>query len=236
MRNLAVWYHCKISGSGIPDRKFAASIVEEQMSALEKSGLSEACSEIHIGINGPPEDAITVAKCAPEKAYIYPHGKGSITELTTFSALRKWLPLHSDYFVMYHHSKGVTQREWGVPNIAGKAHHRRTMEKCVVWNWKQCVSDLDFGYDAVGINWVDPITRPVIPGRYFVGNFWWAKAEYLLELPPLPDRANAYTLQERVKAEAWIGSCHRRPLTIDYERPELSEWCKKILQERAIYK
>lgn len=213
---IAVWYHCKISGSGIPDSDAALRIVKEQMDSLNKSGLSDEANEIHVGLNGSVQDGLSIAELIPDKAVLYVHGHNSRSELSTFAHLRQWIQTHSEWMVLYHHSKGVTQ-----PNDDFHHLHRRTMEKACVWNWKICVKDLSNGYDAVGINLVDPVTRPVLPGRFFAGNFWWARAQYLLTLPSIPEQVTAYTNGQRCIAEMWIGRSKRRPVMMDYERPEL---------------
>lgn len=218
---ICVWYHCKVSGEGIPSRDKAIGIVEEQMAALEKSGLSDSADEIHVGINGDTVDAYEVGRRIPEKARLYVHGHDSRSELPTFAILREWIRSHPTWQLMYHHSKGVTQ-----PDDEFHHYHRRAMEKACVWNWKTCVTDLQRGFDTVGVNWVDPITRPVLPGRFFAGNFWWANVKYLLELPKIPPYITEWSTKQRCIAEFWIGSCKRRPKALDYERPELSKWCK----------
>lgn len=53
--NISIWYHCKISGEGVPDPNFGMNLVVEQSHALKESGLSQAAQEIHIGVNGGRE-------------------------------------------------------------------------------------------------------------------------------------------------------------------------------------
>lgn len=213
---IAVWYHCKISGQGIPDRNASEKIVAEQMRALRDSGLESAADEIHIGVNGGYWDSFALSFIIPEKAVFHVHGHDSRSELPTMCELRSWLGTHGDWAVCYHHSKGVTK-----PRSGEKKHHRLLMEKACIWDWKKCVSDLERGYDAVGINLVHPIKRPVLPGTFFAGNFWWAKASYLLTLPALPQSVSRWCDAERCMAEGWIGSSKANPRMMDYERPEL---------------
>lgn len=214
---IAVWYHCKISGEGIPSREHAASVVIEQMRALKNSGLEGAANEIHIGINGGDDDLAFLLAHAPERSEFHVHGHKARSELHTLRILQSWIRSNPWFYVFYHHSKGVTQ-----PGSEEKSNHRRTMEKALVWNWSQCVADLARGFEAVGINLVDPDTRPAFGRlRFFAGNFWWARAEYLLQLPTLPPTVKAWTVPERCRAEFWIGQCRRRPVMLDYERPEL---------------
>lgn len=220
---IAVWYHCKLSGDGIPDTNLSLNILCEQMTALKQSGLAEAADELHLCLNGPESDLLLVAALCPNKSKIVAHGPGKKSELPTLSLMRKWLPDHPGWLVCYHHSKGVTMREWGKIDIEFKALHRRTMERFVIWNWKQCVADLERGYEAVGCNLVHPIKRNHLPGRFFAGNFWWATANYLITLPSIPDNCRDFNnVGERCIAEGWVGSSPRSDVRfMDYERPQL---------------
>jgi hypothetical protein len=216
---IAVWYHCIISGGSVPiDTPFAIQLLSSQMSTLKDSGLLDEADEFHIGVNGGCEDAKTVRALSPcPKAVIYEHGSTATTELPTLKRLQLWLPTHRDWFVLYHHIKGVTH-----PHDEQHQHHRQVMEKAVVTNWRTCVKDLARGFDAVGVNLVDPDTRPTFGKcRFFAGNFWWATSAHLLRLPKLPAKAKDYSTPQRCIAELWIGSCRHRPIMMDYERPEL---------------
>ena len=214
---IAVWYHCILSNGSVPiDTEFACRILAGQMRALKDSGLLDEADEFHVGINGGHDDTEIVRLLSPCRLVdIREHGRKATTEIPTLKWLQEWLPAHRDWFVIYHHIKGVTS-----PQDEFHQHHRNVMEKAVITNWRTCVKDLELGYDAVGVNWVDPITRPVLPGRFFAGNYWFAKASFLLELPQLP---RTCTWENRCLAEAWIGSGKRRPMVLDYERPELSK-------------
>lgn len=217
MNPICVYYHCILSGGSVPiDTEFACRILQSQMRVLKDSGLLDKADEFHIGVNGGHEDAEVIRLLSPcAKVDIREHGIHATTEIPTLKWMQEWLPGHRDWFVLYFHIKGVTQ-----PLDEFHQHHRHVMEKAVVTNWRTCVKDLERGYDAVGVNWVDPITRPVLPGRFFAGNFWLAKASFLLELPPLP---KSWSWENRCIAEGWIGSGKRRPMVLDYERPELSQ-------------
>jgi len=225
---IAVVYHCKMSGDGIPSRNKAMEIGREQMAALSESGLANAANRIIVGINGP-FDPLTDSINVPDKSVVYLHGSKSRSELPTLAILREWIRGHSDWNVCYHHSKGVTQ-----PDSEEKRNHRKVMEKAVIWNWQRCVHDLERGFDAVGVNLVDPVTRPVLPGRFFAGNFWWAKASYLLSLPPIPKTVQNWSDAQRCIAEMWIGRSKQRPAMLDYERPELAEWCINSVRVRQL--
>jgi hypothetical protein len=211
---LAVFYHCLISGGSVPiNTDFALNIIAEQMHAFKKSGLADAAEEFVFAVNGDEADGLAASSLAPAKAKLVCHGRGATTEIPTMNLIRAWLLGHDGWNVLYAHQKGVTQ-----PNNEFHQHHRRVMEQAVVANWRTCVKDLERGYDAVGVNLVHPIKRPVLPGRFYAGNFWVARADYLLKLPPLPV---TYSWANRCMAELWIGSGPGKPKFMDYERPAL---------------
>jgi hypothetical protein len=215
---IAVWYHAKITGSGIPDSEKAVVIVAEQMAALEFSGLAFDASEITIGVNGPEADGRLVAQLAPRGAKVYAHGENSRFEFNTLRLLQHWLQYHHGWAVFYHHSKGVTN-----PADDFKHFHRRRMQSFLIKDWRRCVHDLERGFEAVGINLVDPITRPAFGNlRFFAGNFWAARSDYLLRLPTLPEESN-----NRLLAEQWIGQSKQRPIMFDYEFPERYQFWEK---------
>ena len=208
MKPLAVFYHCKLSGEGIPSPDFAESIMCSQMYALNQSGLSEAASEIHIGVNGDDCDAMTACSLAPSKSVVHAHGKQSRTEIPTQKILRSWLPGHEDWYVLYHHIKGVTH-----PGDVNYQRWRENMEKVCVWGWRDCISNLDSGFDAAGAHWLTPEKYPsTVNSPFFGGTFWWTTVRYLMQLPDLMEP----TWQNRFDAEGWIGKRRPYPRVMDY--------------------
>lgn len=214
---IAVFYHCLLFMGDPPELlPLALDIVQEQMQALETSGLLDVADELIIGINGGPESEDIASLIFPPKAKIVYHGLRSRSENLTICELEKWLPEHDDYYVLYFHSKGVT-------HAAGNAF-REAWRKCMmvwlVWNWNICVKDLDLGYECAGCHW--------LTGRgwdksqnLFGGNFWWAKASYLLTLPPLRAReririSGIGDIESRFEAEVWIGNGPRLPMVRNY--------------------
>jgi hypothetical protein len=208
MPKLAVFYHCAISGPRIPSPTYAESVVCEQMAALKASGLAEVAEGILVGVNGGDGDLLEVMPMIPLKALVYTQGRQGESEIPTLDMLRGWLPGHEDWFVLYHHSKGVS-----CPADNIKERWRARMERVCVWDWKYCVASLIAGFDSVGCHW---LTKDNFSGRvktpYWGGNFWWATAKFLLTLPPLPPDSHA----NRYAAESWIGSGPRIPKVKDY--------------------
>jgi len=201
---IAVWYHCVLSGTRIPSENNAIAILSEQMSSLKRSGLADAAHEIHIGINGSDSDALTVCAFAPERSVLHISPNGD-TELPTMNAMRNWLK--PGWAVLYHHIKGVQ-------HPANHSFHnwRRGMERVCVFEWQACVSALD-RYDTVGSRWHTPYPTQ----RYWPGNFWWARSEYLMGLAPLvdPQYHNRTEWDNRYEAEVWIGKCNGQPKILD---------------------
>lgn len=207
MSKIAVFYHCILSG-GERDVKpdYSINLISAQMGALTRSGLADACHHLQIGVNGTESDAMAIACLCPDKSIITCHGKESRSEIPTLNLIRQWIPEHPDWYVLYHHTKGVS-----TPNQAD--NWRQRMELHMVWNWQKCVAELDRGSDVCGCHWLTPEKNPgVIDSPFFGGTFWWSKAKYLLTLPPLPES----NWQNRYEAEKWIGRAARRPKVHDF--------------------
>lgn len=221
MSRIAVWYHCRLSGGEIPINTFyAATILGEQMRALFQSRLLAEADEFHVGINGDESDlelARLFVTCPDAKFML--HGSGMTTEIPTLAALRRWLPDHRDWLVLYHHIKGVTH-----PGEILYDHWRRCMERELILNWRRCVADLQGTADTCGCHWLTPGHYPnLVRSPFWGGTFWWAKAEYLLTLPELP----LACWQNRFEAELWIGKSSRRPITRDYHPAWPGNGCAK---------
>lgn len=213
MNPIAVFYHCKLSGINPDyntpiDTNHAQWVVQSQMQALRDSGLSDAAKELHLGINGSAEEAQVLLIMAPGHPHLSIHGSYGASEIPTLNLLRDWVIGHEDWYVLYHHSKGITQ-----PHRPNYDAWRKRMEDAVVWNWRECVAELDRGTDACGCHWLTPETHPQHGGiPFFAGTFWWAKASFLITLPPLPEDS----WRNRYAAERWIGMGPRRPVVKDY--------------------
>jgi hypothetical protein len=187
-----------------------------QMDALTESGLTEAAEHFIIGSNGDTFNYLAAISMAPRNAKVVPHGHDARSELPTLALLRRWLPGHEDWYVLYHHTKGAGH--WNHGQFFAHTW-RQCMEHVVVWNWRLCVNDLNNGYDAVGAHWLTRDKYGATMGPtltpYFGGTFWWAKASFLITLPSIPDNARAGDNQDRYLAEKWIG-LGRIPRVRDY--------------------
>jgi hypothetical protein len=208
MNPICVFYHCIITGGERNiDTDYALNLVASQMSALTKSGLADAASAIYICVNGSESDAMAVASMVPNKAQVIHHGSASRTEIPTLNILRDWVQTHKDWYVLYHHTKGVS-----TPNQADG--WRRRMEGYCVYSWTRCVQSLTEGAEVCGCHWLTPEQhgKNVIGSPFYGGNFWWSRGTYLATLPPLPEP----TWANRYEAEVWIGRGPKRPRVVDF--------------------
>lgn len=166
-KRIAIFYHCARLGE-----RWQA-IDAEIMGALTKSGLHERA------------DMFVRNDCRHVELFEFP----------TLNMLREF-SVHNDYYVLYLHSKGVTQ------NLASVDDWRECMLYWLVERWQECVAKLD-KFDCVGINHMSG------PVRHFQGNFWWAKTTFLRKLGRIEDvryKPTKPNQTERHKAEFWIGS------------------------------
>lgn len=217
MSRIAVFYHCKISGKGIPDTSKAIAIVKEQMDHLKNSKLAEEAQEIHIGINGSQADLKAIAPFLPNKAQVHVHGSDSRWEFATLALVRKLAISDASAYILYHHSKGVTS-----PNDKHKQWHRRAMQEMLVQNWHRCIRDLERGFELCGRHWEPDLRLPQGAGvKFFVGNFWWTTGRWVRKLAALPQRGDAST--NRLRCEWWVGSVPWKPIIMDYAYPERSD-------------
>lgn len=203
----AVWYHTCISNPGIP-LDHGLAVYQEQLAALDQSGLMAACDELYIGASGGEANACAVAMMAPAKAVVFENSMDSCGELPTMCELQKWLPGHEGWAVCYHHTKGTQYQ-----GHEGWARWRHCMERVVIWNWTQCIKDLEDGFDCTGAHWLTPQKYPgFMDTPYYGGTFWWANSDYLSILPKLSP-----TGPSRYEAEAWIGKAPRKIRAMDHE-------------------
>lgn len=177
------------------------SIVQDQMWALEKSGLLAAASELHMGVSSGTVNLCGVSMFAPKCANLFRNGDETCGELPTLCVLQQWLKTHQDWYVVYFHTKGAQ-----FPNSTTWTAWRRCMEDVILWNWKSCVGDLEQGFDCVGAHWLTPQAYPgMMNYPYFGGNFWVASVRYLATLPLLSPNGPS-----RHEAEVWIGRANRK--------------------------
>lgn len=156
-------------------------IFVDQLARIKKSGILEENSVYYICVNG---DLNKYAKLCTEVAHysnikiIHVHSDCSKWEWPTLNYLKQIVDNENEYsFVGYIHMKGSSQpfnpqvRDW-----------RRLMEYFVVDNYKNCITELQTGFNSVGVNWHSGGMN-----WHFSGNFWWSHSEHIKTLDPLPN-------------------------------------------------
>ena len=175
--------------------------VRDHFDALGHSGFD---GDIVIGLVGPEHDR----QMAREMIGMHLWARGLADPIKWIEADSGWeqvtlQQIHVDLSsipgelaVLYAHTKGAMDNsEWNEV-------WRRSMTRRVVSDWRSCVAMLG-DYQTVGCHWLtperdhDPPKRPITTPMYG-GNFWWARASYLRELPPLGT-------DYRHQAEEWVG-------------------------------
>lgn len=207
---IAVFYHCRLFGGEPPiDPDFSLPLMETQMRTMKNCGLEAAAQEIIVCVNGNSENQAASRALAPKKATFIDHGADAKSLLPTVAALKRWSLAHKDWLVCFWHIKGVTH-----PNDGLSWTWRECMERHVIHHWRQCVADLNAGYDTVGAHW---LTREkygaCVTFPFWGGQFFWAKASFLTELPDLPTAPTCR--QDWFLSENWIGM-GRKPKVRDY--------------------
>lgn len=183
----------------------AKSIALEQWINVNHSGLLEAADKVFVGVNGGTESEPLVKSCIPYKAHVVYHGLDSKNENSTIDLLHRWAKENPGYAILYFHIKGVSKP-------AGDAFAvgwRTGMMLDVVTNWRQCVADLDAGYDIACANWMWNMAdgSQHIPA----GNFLWVTSDFAAKLPSLYERDRIKqdgigALSSRFEAEVFWGN------------------------------
>lgn len=207
---IAIFYHCRLScPNPVIEESHAQGIMQEQMLALHNSGLASAATSVFVGVNGGFENYVAATCLAPDKATVMQHPSGYRGELATIRLVHQFVKDNPGWLIFYHHLKGATNKSpaW--------AAWRRCMTNACVWNWQQCVDDLNNGVESVGAHWLLPHRYAIISnGPYWGGNFWWATSNFLRTLPdPVGDPND---LMSRYECELWIQRGKRLPVVRDY--------------------
>lgn len=177
----------------------AASIVASQMSLIRVSGLLQAATEIHVGINGGEESKPFVSRLIWPKASVTYHGLQSHSENLTLAMLQEWVKTHPGWNVLYLHSKGATAQP-GTPKALNSSLWRETMMADLVVKWRNCVAALNAGYDIICSHW----RWNAADGTQHIpaGNFLWITSDFAAKLPSI-------YLRDRIKQDG-IGALSSR--------------------------
>lgn len=198
----------------------ALDIVNEQMHALRVSGLEDAASEIHIGINGGEESEGYALALMPWRANIVYHGLQCRSENRTILLMEKWCRENAgEAHLLYFHAKGSTHppgSDYG--NNMSRPWRNRMMNICV-HNWRQCNTDL-FAHEAVGGHWLTGQGWDSSQ-HYFAGTFYWVRASFFRTIPSMMNRqrikdSGLDSAESRYEAEVHLGNGPRLPVIKNY--------------------
>lgn len=205
-------YHHGLFAIGEPPEFLpsAMSIAVEQMDVMKSSGLMDAASEIHIGLNGGVESSELAESIFPAKSKIKYHGLSSRNENLTIVALwERTREINGEAFCYYQHQKGSSHVPGSSYGETVSKPWRQAMTQDLVMNWRQCVSDLQSGYDIVCSHWMWNMADGTqhIPA----GNWLWIKASFARKLPSIYLRDRIKTdgiksLSSRYEAEVFWGN------------------------------
>jgi hypothetical protein len=193
-------------------------ILDEMMGVVGRSGLIDRCDLFEFCQVGtdefyPPPKTKLVSVNSNIQEFEFP----TLSHLYNHS--------HIDGYTLYLHLKGVskTKEHWyshgyhyngfaGVKDLQTLVHHERFwrmyLTHFVVERHEECLEALK-DHDLVSVQWRDK------PMPHFMGNFWWARNDYLRTLPdPQEFRKGLYRDlmgSERCLAEFWVA--HNSPRT-----------------------
>jgi len=212
---IAIFYHCLFYLGEPPElRHMAAAIIQEQMEQLAASGLLAAADEMIVGVNGGAESQLIAELVLPAKARVVYHGLQSRAENLTIVELEKWAPAHPGWAVLYFHAKGCSHAadsDYG-NNVSGP--WRRAMMEDLVGGWRNCVAQIEAGYDIACSHWLwnQADGSQHIPA----GNFGWFKSSFVARLPSIYLRqrikdSGIAALESRYEAEVHWGNSLTRP-------------------------
>lgn len=224
-RPILIYYHTYLVGN-------YKLLIHEQLLKLFSSGLYKECQNIYIGISSH-DDVNTqwVLDLIKDYDKIIPLVfEENDAEKSTLRFLMD-MATKGDYYFYYYQTKNV------ITNTGMKGHitqeqiiknelWRISMEYNTIDRWRECITLLNEGYDAIGCNLV-PYSH-VGNHIHFSGNFWWAKSELIntLDHNYLYDR-ELLGGQNSLLAEFWIGSNPTAKLKSVFDCGEIAPYRKE---------
>ena len=166
--------------------------VEDFLNSLAITYLGENLTSAQIGLVGTPENRMIVKAALPEWTVAAEADTG-FTQVT-LTALREFALAGNDGYVLYAHNKGAMN------NTEFNTRWRRSMFYYVIEDWRYVIELLN-DHDAAGCHWITPELFPTMTDadgrRFFGGEVYWARLDYIRTLPPL-------CYDTRWHSEAWI--------------------------------
>jgi len=148
------------------------TIVPDQLSKLMYSGLLKKSFKLYVYIVGPEGYDCAKFVGGYPNVEIIVDVNNQTAERVTLLGMRQFIK--PDDYVLYLHSKGVTKTDFEIWLRIND--WRNLMEYHLIYRHEECLEKLK-EHDVIGVN------RLLTPSPHFSGNFWWAKASYVLSLP-----------------------------------------------------
>ena len=223
---ILVYYHTFLVGN-------FKLLIHEQLLKLFSSGLYDACKNVYIGISSPDNnntnwvlDLIKDYDKIVPLVYEENHAEKSTLRYLMDMATK------GDYYFYYYMTKNVATNTGVKSNITHEQIIKNElwrvhMEYNTINKWKECVSYLNEGYDAVGCNFRKDTHVGFHP--HFSGNFWWSKSDHINSLN------HTYLYDEQMLgganallAEFWIGSNYEANLKEVFDCGTVAPYTKEI--------
>jgi hypothetical protein len=180
------------------------SIIRDQISDIKRSGLYAATDHINVSIVSPHKPFIPELK-DPKFRIRYSSQQLHLFERPILNIMREDCLKHKanlqPMYVWYIHTKGVSGKNQNPKRQAYIQQWRKVMQSIVVWNWEACLNKISkANYDTCGMNYTNWVTNMY----HYAGNFWWARASYIIKLPQLA-LIKFTNKHQYLEPEMWIG-------------------------------
>jgi len=201
MAHLKIFYH--VIDLNLNHTKL---IFEEQITKMKVSGLLDV-AELNINCHynkNSFDDLKEQYRHYSNINWIFKTSDPRDAEITTNRLMKETADnTTEDFYALYTHQKGVSYVEGFSDRAIPCKHWRWIMDYWTIENWRDCITKLDEGYDAVGSLLRD--------NNHFSGNVYWLKSSFIrkcnkIPLPSSLHYENPWTDVTPVNGpEMWLG-------------------------------
>jgi len=164
-------------------------VVKEQLDLIKYTGLYDKTESINIGFLGDKKNILPYLNDKIKLVYTSENKKEH--EIPTINKINEFSKNTNDeYYILYIHSKGVTNLGGNEKDYNGQHYWRKFMNYWNITKHQICIDQLNKGYYTVGINCFE---------NHYSGNFWWANSKYIKNLNYLKHKDDA-----GLQAEFWL--------------------------------
>lgn len=183
-------------------------LMEKQIRHLKESGLYERMDMLFVSaIISQNKDKEDILKIGGDKCKIVVvNDTPEAFEMPALEYIWERAKKENFYF-FYFHSKGISYEielppylvEYNFPKLKRCVNRwREMMEYFIFDRYKDAISSLQ-NYNTYGCCY----TINEYNVKYYSGNFWWSKSDYIRQIPPITDQQRKH----RYFAENWVCSC-----------------------------